>query len=954
MVCDNGTFVNLQRFKCPYPRCFRCDCHPLCSLLDTCCPRGSLQTDGTFLRHKREPSSPSPIPSLYPEQIECAPIPFNSYGHLQVVSCPPGFKDVAPKGSLKSQTLELCARDQDNAPDLRSFLSYIDIQSGLIFKNRFCAICNGYKVYDNTTFSMSATGMGVPKIKIAVPWPIHVICLNYQELYTLTSSLAFMKAAHKKLRTSVCNVFYRKPPSELEPRWCFRNALQDYKNSYTCDEPLYSLCRDLNHTYLSLTRHKSLFCAICDGIRPVLLPHQHCSRAHRLWYIDKGNETPPPPLSLVVDAYVNKGIGSERQKYCSSNSEWIDEKGECQPALCPPGKLPVESGQCLSAIDQIRGLGYQVYLVFRPEKKVNLSTEEVQSLIDDIGTGILDIAREGYLNVNVSMGIDMGNSCSSARLEQISLSAYLVGIDSLNRDEYEKDLLEHLTKDWSVVMEQTNTNFTLKNAMLGVGFRSVLQKNITNEECLISLPKKYIENDHYNTDTYTAYAVHSVTEPNEIVLSVLCDRYISDVCLNKQKRTVYSKLFSSIPPMSEPDPIWMFEKEFIDATHNLACPYISMNISNTRFGGDFVEVSFSYMGYNFSTKSTARIAVVNHEIRICIDVFKNITGHIIIETNQSTLERIRYYLEVICILLSIVCLSFSTITYCLFRSLRSLPGLNNLSLCVCLLIAQVCLLITTRWGVEGKLPRGYCLAHAVLLHGSWLAAFAWMSICCIHMFRVFSTHDNRFLDSRSDGKRYRVYCLYGYGLPALIVIATYVINTGVSKGHRIGYDDKVCFLNTRHSVWTFVLALLTPLCLVILTNGAMFALTVREIASVSQVQDNRRDSQRQGVITYVKLSTLTGLLGAVTVLAIQLDNEVLSLLTSPLMALQGVFIFISFLCNNKVRLLYIDLLQRCGIPCQSKAANETSTNPTQSTRYSASRSLTTSMATCNKTGSTSV
>ena len=566
----------------------------------------------------------------------------------------------------------------------------------------------------------------------------------------------------------------------------------------------------------------------------------------------------------------------------------------------------------MTAIDQVRGLGYKLFLVLHPENTTTFSTEEVQSLADTIAARIMENSEEGELNMNISAWIDDDNSCRSAKLGHISVLASFVGNKSLGRGEYEEDLLERSTGDWATVIKETGKQLTLKSIMLGMGFKSLAQSNVTNETCFIALPEKLMEKKRQILRGFHSFESTVFVTPSEeieISSSESCDSFVSNMCLTQQGWVVYRKKFSSMPPPHLQGPIWMFQDKFIDVSHSLTCPNVLMNISKSNVTVDTAEINFNYMGHMFIVNGTDHITIGNDEVLICIDAFKRLMDQVIIEGKQSTLKRVHHYLEIICISFSIVCLFLSALTYCLFPSLRSLPGLNNLSLCVTLAVAQTCLLVTARWGIEQRLPKGYCLTHALLLHYSWLSAFAWMSICCIHMFRVFRTHDNTFLDSSSDGKRFRFYCFYGFGVPALIVIANSTINAGVSRGESSGYNGNICFLDTRRSMWTLVFSLLVPLSSVILTNSIMFAMTVKEISHVSQAHVN---NERQGIITYLKLSTLTGLLGAVVVLAVQLDNEIFSILVSPLMALQGVFIFFSFTCNKKVQLLYLDLLQNYG------------------------------------------
>ncbi|GFR84982.1 adhesion G protein-coupled receptor L3 [Elysia marginata] len=618
-----------------------------------------------------------------------------------------------------------------------------------------------------------------------------------------------------------------------------------------------------------------------------------------------------PPLSLLL-GISRKG---QQQLPTCSNITWWDKIGECQPALCPPGKLIDESGKCLSAIDQIRGLGYKLFLVLRPRKPQMVTPEDIQSLSNHISAAITDISLESITDIRITVwhqDLDLGYG----KLRQITVSSFLVGNDTIGRDEYEDQLLSHVSGAWSISRANgTQGDIEMKVVLIGEELREFEETDNEDVEEDIDLPLP---------DTQLPrFAEEAVMDapPSATVTTTTASTTAA-----KPRKIMYKQRHMTRLQRAN---LWRLKHLYIDVTHSLACPSVPVNISNTSTSMENLpKMSFLFLGETVKIRSTQNIAMVKGQVQLCTSVYKKLTSPVLMRTKQSVLEQVQYYLEVVCVSLSVTCLLFSSFTYCLFPSLRSLPGMSNLSLCLSLAVAQVCLLITARWGVNQRLPQGYCLAHAVLLHYSWLASFAWMSVCCIHMFRVFTAHDNKFSDNRSDKKRYFHYCIYGFGMPALVVIATYAINASVTNGRDSGYNSDICFLDTRQSTWTLALSLLAPLCLVILTNGVMFVLTVKEIVHVSSLQEHRRSRGRQGVLTYVKLSTLTGLLGAIVVIAVQLNNSVVSLLTSPLMALQGVFIFVSFTCNERVRRLYQDLFRRLGLPCATETEKATSTGST--------------------------
>jgi hypothetical protein len=83
---------------------------------------------------------------------------------------------------------------------------------------------------------------------------------------------------------------------------------------------------------------------------------------------------------------------------------------------------------------------------------------------------------------------------------------------------------------------------------------------------------------------------------------------------------------------------------------------------------------------------------------------------------------------------SVVCLALTLLSYSLFSSLRSLPGLNNMGLSASLGLAQLSLLLP--WNETGT--KAVCRTVGLLTHWTWLQALGWMAVCCLHMARVFA------------------------------------------------------------------------------------------------------------------------------------------------------------------------------------------------------------------------
>ncbi|RUS91575.1 hypothetical protein EGW08_000690 [Elysia chlorotica] len=803
-------------------------------------------------------------------------------------------------------------------------------------------------------------------------WVLQISCEHYQSLYTVTTEDDFLKGASEQ--TDVCFVSLLAPEDLTELERCDPQFFwpREKRESTECrhrDLRLAKLCSEVDQLAFS-TSHKgqNLFCVLCDGEIPFTNTFSH--RVLTTFPPTSLITSRPAPISpapiYIPPLTLLLGVSRRSQPSLPkcSNVTWWDDSGECRPAHCSPGKLIDESGKCLSAIEQIRGLGYKLSIVFEPRKQEMVTEQDINSLSNTISGVVENLSFESMSDINITVVRQNGTGYS--KLKQVSVCSYFTGNDTVGRDEYESQLLKFVSQIWTVKRANgTNDSIILKPVLLGNELKDLELTDREDGQLVIELPQPQKDYDQ-GYETYKSTNNERYLSNNGMKFTTPPMRPFSFLTMPPQ--------ISSRPttPISQPSSFtpayipksgeiiltqsharkisriaqWTLKDEFIDVTHSLECPYVTVNITNITISNKLPKLNFLFMGETLQVNSEQKISVVKGRLQICISLYKKLTSPIFMRTKQSVLEHVQYYIEVICVILSVVCLLLSALTYCLFPSLRSLPGLNNLSLCVSLAVAQVCLLITARWGVNNLLPRGYCTMHAVLLHFSWLASFAWMSVCCIHMFRVFTAQSTKFTDNRSDKKRYLHYCMYGFGVPTILVIATYAINAGVTSGNSSGYNDDICFLDTSHSIWTLVLSLLAPLVLVILTNSVMFVLTVRQIVQVTNLQEQRRSRDRQGVITYVKLSTLTGLLGAVVVVAVQLNSSVLSLLTSPLMALQGVFIFVSFTCNQRVRHLYVELFGRLGLRCGKSSEKTTSTgsstvrsssnNPTRSQTLSTS------------------
>ncbi|XP_062588344.1 uncharacterized protein LOC134250022 [Saccostrea cucullata] len=314
----------------------------------------------------------------------------------------------------------------------------------------------------------------------------------------------------------------------------------------------------------------------------------------------------------------------------------------------------------------------------------------------------------------------------------------------------------------------------------------------------------------------------------------------------------------------------------------LTCPQIQ--IKENDFGSALVDIQTDY---TFSGFSIYQSRAANIGFRIC--------ARDLSEIKLKGLKESRFLstLTLICICVSLVALLLTFLTYCLFPSIRTLPGINNMILVLFLFLAQTCLIVR---------PLSYTSGLEVvsaLSHFSWLLVFFWLQICSFHMFRVFTAKQRWDNSPTSIKKTVTKYFLYAFGSATIIVTSNIVTSLILSNGQNTGYDKALTLMTHRTA---FIITLLVPLIFVCLTNIFFYILTAYKICSSPDIESTTGNRVQFSV--YIKLFTLTGLSWMLQIIDAFIDVSVFSYVVAILNGLQGLLIFLSCVCNDRVWNLY--------------------------------------------------
>jgi hypothetical protein len=135
------------------------------------------------------------------------------------------------------------------------------------------------------------------------------------------------------------------------------------------------------------------------------------------------------------------------------------------------------------------------------------------------------------------------------------------------------------------------------------------------------------------------------------------------------------------------------------------------------------------------------------------------------------------YLTQCCLSVSVICLVLHVVTYCALPKLCNLPGKNLLSLSWALLFAQLGFLVGINPAFE--VPLGVCIGIAVVEYYCFLAAFFWMNVMSVDIWRTFSRSTLR----GSGGlKTHYKYAGYAWGTSALIALVAMIVDFCTEDG----------------------------------------------------------------------------------------------------------------------------------------------------------------------------
>jgi hypothetical protein len=326
------------------------------------------------------------------------------------------------------------------------------------------------------------------------------------------------------------------------------------------------------------------------------------------------------------------------------------------------------------------------------------------------------------------------------------------------------------------------------------------------------------------------------------------------------------------------------------------------------------------------------VIIDDHDVLVCTNYTQKytITRHYF--SKDSKFSTTQTTISVIGQIISIIGLFVHLIVYSLLPKLRNLAGMNLMSLSAALLVAQLLFLV----GSSASSIYELCTTLAIVTHLAFLASFAWMHVMAFDIWKTFAS-STKPSSVDSNTKKFIRYSLYGWGVPAMVILIAVAVNFGLptEADARPAYGEVICWIRSRIGLAIFFAA---PVAAILLCNIVFYSLTVTSIYRIAKLSRKvTHKSEKQRLWLYIKLTSIMGLTWVFGFVAAAFDNVVLWYFFIVINSLQGAFICIVFVCTRQVLKLLREKFSKVSYSAVSRQTPSTSNESrTRSTVISSS------------------
>ncbi|XP_071439786.1 G-protein coupled receptor Mth2-like [Hetaerina americana] len=291
------------------------------------------------------------------------------------------------------------------------------------------------------------------------------------------------------------------------------------------------------------------------------------------------------------------------------------------------------------------------------------------------------------------------------------------------------------------------------------------------------------------------------------------------------------------------------------------------------------------------------------------------------DSSSEYCEELREIIYPLGMSISIFFLLIALTVYSITPELRNLHG--KCLICHILSLLGAYLIHLTSRAIRNDLSNTVCRAIGFVVYYGLLSSFLWLNAICIDVCIAFrNLRPTRRLHDESEGKKFLYYLLYAWGVPLVIIIITagLAFHPALTDSFLGPEFRTICgYYRGKSRLFYFVV----PMGLIVLFNIVLFTVTtfnIRKITRQTSILNgegnwmNRADKDR--INLFLKLLIVMGVSWVFGSWVLELLNyfygstSCMWLFTDTMNAMQGVFIFIIFVCKNNVKKLMRKRMRR--------------------------------------------
>ncbi|XP_046824916.1 G-protein coupled receptor Mth2-like isoform X2 [Vespa crabro] len=270
-------------------------------------------------------------------------------------------------------------------------------------------------------------------------------------------------------------------------------------------------------------------------------------------------------------------------------------------------------------------------------------------------------------------------------------------------------------------------------------------------------------------------------------------------------------------------------------------------------------------------------------------------------------------------IMTIVSIPFLIITflvYAIIPELRNIYGKTLMCYVACLTISY-CFLINSQFKY---LPRNICIPVAFFMYFFFLASFYWLNVMCFDIWWTFGGFRAlRGSMQQRDRKKFIIYSIYAWGMAlfftGICLIMDFAPNIPESSIRpQLGAERCWFKYNTATNIY-----FIGPMTISVFCNLCLFISTALKIQKHKRdtahhlrgSESRRHDDNKQWFNLYLKLFIVMGITWSTEIISTlwkESDNYIWYV-TDVVNTLQGLIIFITLVCKEKIKRL---LLKRFG------------------------------------------